>query len=154
MPPYTHEWLCQEIVEGAQDAIIFADRDGVIHLWNSGAEALFGHRPEEALGKTLDLIIPEGLRARHWEGYRRAIETGVTRFGREILAVPGLRKDGTRVSLEFTILLLRDPSGQLLGAAALVRDVTARWLREKGMKERIAELEAKLENPSQSAPKG
>jgi PAS domain S-box-containing protein len=154
MPTYPHEWLCREIVEDAQDAIIFADRDGVIHLWNSGAEALFGYKPEEALGRTLDLIIPEGLRPRHWEGYRRAMETGATRYGREILAVPGLRKDGTRISLEFTIVLLCDPTGQVLGAAALVRDVTARWLREKGMKERIAELEAKLGNPSKLAPKG
>jgi PAS domain S-box-containing protein len=71
MVNYTHESLCQKIVEGAPDAIIFADPEGVIQLWNVGAEAIFGYRSEEALGQTLDIIIPERLRERHWQGYRR-----------------------------------------------------------------------------------
>ncbi len=124
MPTYTHEWLCREIVEGTQDGIIFADRDGIIHLWNSGAEAMFGYRAEEALGKSLDLIIPERLRGRHWEGYRNVMATGLTRYGREVLAVPALRKDGARISIEFTILLLRNGTDGLVGAAAVIRDVT------------------------------
>lgn len=144
MATYTQDWLYRRIVEEAQDAIIFADRDGVIRLWNSGAEALFGYRAPEALGQTLDLIIPRGLRARHWQGYRRVMATGVTRYGRELLAVPAVRKDGSRVSLEFSIALLRDEQGQLLGAAAILRDVTARWQQEKALKERLAELEAKV----------
>jgi len=146
MLTYTHEWLCRQIVENAQDAVIFADRDGMIRLWNAGAEAMFGYRAEEAVGQALDLIIPERLRGQHWEGYRKVMATGVTRYGREVLAVPATRKDGTRISLEFTIVLLRNETGELLGAAAIIRDVTARWQQEKALKERLAALEAKVEH--------
>ena len=140
----THAWVCQQIVEHAQDAMIFADRDGVIRLWNAGAEAIFGYRAEEAVGRTLDLIIPAPLRARHWAGYRQVMATGVTRYGREVLAVPALRKDGTRLSLEFTIILLRDAAGDLLGPAAIIRDVTARRHSHKAFKERLAAQEAQV----------
>ncbi len=147
MPKNPDDWLCGQIVQHAQDAIVFADRDGMIRLWNAGAEAMFGYRTEEAVGQTLDLIIPERLRTRHWEGYRKVMATGVTRYGREVLKVPGIRKDGSRVSLEFTVILLRDETGHLLGPAAIIRDVTARWEQEKAMKERLAALEAKVETP-------
>lgn len=143
MPTKSRQWLCQQIVGDVQDAIIFADREGRIQLWNSGAEALFGYRAEEALGQTLDLIIPERLRDRHWEGYRTAMATGKTRYGRDLLKVPGVRKDGTRISLEFSVSLLRDETGELLGPVAVLRDVTARWEQEKAIKERLAALEAK-----------
>jgi len=143
MTTYTHEWLCQQIVESTQEAIIFADRDGKIRLWNAGAEALFGYQAEEAMGQGLDLIIPERLRGRHWEGYHKVMGTGVTRYGKELLAVPAVRKDGTRISLEFSVVLLRDEAGEPLGIAALIRDVTARWQQEKALKERLAALEAK-----------
>jgi PAS domain S-box-containing protein len=144
MQTYTDEWLCQQIVEGTQEAIIFADRDGIVRLWNGGAEVMFGYQAEEAVGQTLDLIIPERLRERHWEGYRKVMETGVTRYGREVLAVPALRKDGTRISLEFTIVMLRNDRGELIGTAALLRDVTTRWQQEKTQKERVAELQAEV----------
>lgn len=121
----THDELCRHIVEGTQDAIIFADREGVVQLWNSGAETIFGYRAEEVVGQTLDLIIPERLRGRHWEGYRKVMATGVTQHGRELLAVPALRKDGTRISIEFTIVMLRDGTEGVVGTAALIRDVTA-----------------------------
>jgi len=145
MTERTPEQLFRQIVEGAQDAIIFADTEGRIRLWNAGAEAIFGYRADEALGQSLDLIIPEKLRARHWAGYHEVMRTGVTRYGRELLAVPGLRKDGARISLEFSITLLRDETGTVLGAAAVLRDVTARWQQEKALKERLAALEARLE---------
>jgi len=141
MREYNDEWLCREIVYGTQDAIIFADRDGFIVLWNSGAENIFGYSAQEALGQTLDLIIPEKMRARHWDGYRKVMEGGSTRYGQELLAVPATRKDGGRISIEFSILLLRSSIGVILGAAAIIRDVTARWQREKELKERLAALE-------------
>jgi PAS domain S-box-containing protein len=131
MQEYTNEWLCRQIVDEAQDAIIFANRDGQIELWNSGAESIFGYSAEEATGQSLDLIIPEKLRTRHWEGYRRVMATGSTRYGREFLAVPAIRKDGARISVEFTMVLVRSSDGELLGSAAIVRDVTARWQKEK-----------------------
>jgi PAS domain S-box-containing protein len=139
----TEAWLCREIVAAAGDAIVFADGSGVIRLWNAAAEAMFGHSAEEAIGQTLDLIIPERLRERHWEGYRTVMETGTTRYGREILAVPALRKDGSRISVEFSIALLRNDRGEIAGPAAIMRDVTARWNEEKKLKERLASLETK-----------
>jgi PAS domain S-box-containing protein len=141
MATFPHEWLCQQIVDHAQDAIIFADREGIIRLWNAGAETLFGYRAAEALGHSLDLIIPERLRARHWEGYRRVIATGVTHYDRRLLAVPALRKDGTQISLEFTVMVVQEPSGEVHGIAAVLRDVTERWQRDKAMQARLAALE-------------
>lgn len=135
------EWLYKSIVENAPDAMIFADKEGIIRLWNAGAEAMFGHTAAEAVGKTLDIIIPENLRARHWEGYKHTMATGETKYGKDLLAVPGVRKDGSRISLEFSIMLLRDEGGQPLGPAAILRDVTARWKKEKELKERLAALE-------------
>jgi PAS domain S-box-containing protein len=136
-----HERLCSEIVDNAPEAVIYADREGIIRLWNAGAVAMFGYSAEEALGKSLDIIIPENLRARHWEGYNRTMATGESKYGKDLLAVPGIRKDGTRISLEFSILLLRDEGGKLMGPAAIFRDVTARWKKDKEIKDRLAALE-------------
>lgn len=119
--------IYQQIIEGTGDAIIAADANGVITLWNAGAATMFGFTEGEALGKTLDLIIPEKQRARHWEGYDRVIATGETKYSTSLLAVPALRKDGTRVSVEFTIVTLRDAAGAVTGFAAVMRDMTARW---------------------------
>jgi len=148
---FTHELLCQQIVEETPLAIIFADGGGVIRLWNSGAEAMFGYKAEEALGKSLDLIVPERHRERHWEGYRRVIATGVTKYGRDLLAVPALTKDGRRISIEFSIALLRAPSGEVQGAAAILLEVTKRWEQQKELRQRLAALEAKLEQAGKSA---
>jgi PAS domain S-box-containing protein len=143
MATYDHEWLCQRIVEDAPDVIIFADREGVIRLWNAGAQAVFGYQPEEALGQTLDLIVPERLRERHWKGFRRVMATGVTRYGPgELLAVPAIGKDRERISVEFSIVMLRDAAGELLGIAAILRDVTQRWQEQQQLRKRLAALEA------------
>ena len=136
-----HEWLCQYIVDHTQDAIIFADRAGIIRLWNAGAEAIFGYTAAEALGHSLDLIIPERLRARHWEGYHRVSATGITHYDRRLLAVPAIRKDGTQISLEFTVVIVHEPTGEVLGIAAVLREVTERWQRDKAIQARLAALE-------------
>ena len=148
---YSHEWLCQRVVEDSQMAIIFADRDGVIHFWNSGAEAMFGYPAKEAMGQTLDLIVPERQRSRHWEGYHKVMATGITKYGRELLAVPALTKDGRRISIEFSIVLLRAPAGELLGAAAIMQDVTTRWQQQKELRARLEALQAKSEQAANSA---
>lgn len=137
----THEWLYQRIVEESADAIIFADKEGVIRFWNAGATAMFGYTEEEAAEQTLDLIIPERLRGRHWDGYHHAMSAGVSRYCREVLVVPATRKDGSQISLEFTISLLHDEDGQLIGAAAILRDVTARWHETKALKKHLAAAE-------------
>ena len=144
MTDFSHEWLCRRLVEDSRDAVIFADRAGIIRLWNAGAAEMFGYGPAEALGQPLDLIIPENLRARHNEGYRRVMAEGVSKYAKDLLAVPGLTKDGRRISLEFTITLVRDEPGQILGAAAIIRDVTARWQRDQELKKRLAALEAQV----------
>ena len=136
--------LEQRIVAAAQDAIIYADRAGSIRLWNASAAILFGYTPEEALGQSLDLIIPERLRQRHWDGYHRVMATGETKYGRELLAVPGVRKDGTRISLEFSIAMLRDEAGNVLGIAAILRDVSERFEHDRALRAQLTELEAQL----------
>ncbi len=126
--PRSLPWnLCDRIVSDSPDAVIVADADGVIRLWNGGAERLFGYSASAALGGSLDLIIPEKLRARHWAGYRQVVSTGQTHYGHELLRVPGVRADGRRISLEFSISILRDETGAVSGFAAILRDVTERW---------------------------
>jgi PAS domain S-box-containing protein len=137
------EWLCRRIVEESQVGILYADREGLIRLWNAGAEAIFGYRADEVLGKSMDLIIPEKQRPRHWEGWGHVMETGVTRYGSQVLAVPATRKDGARISIEFNVLLVRAPSGEILGAAATIQDVTVRWQQQKELRSRLAALEAR-----------
>ncbi|MBW1980756.1 MAG: PAS domain S-box protein [Deltaproteobacteria bacterium] len=136
--------LYQQIVVEAADAIIFADKTGIIELWNSAAESIFGYSAKKALGNSLDLIIPEKLRQRHWQGYRQAMASGQSTYGKDLLAVPAVRCDGSRISIEFTIALLADEAGKPIGTAALIRDVTARWQKEKELLSRLAELEGKL----------
>jgi PAS domain S-box-containing protein len=140
----TYQWLSESIVEQVPLAIIFGDREGIVRLWNAGAEAMFGWSADEALGKSMDMIIPEKHRARHWEGYDRVMATGTTKYGKSVLAVPALTKDGRRISVEFNVALLKDAAGRVLGAAACIQDVTARWERDKELRVRLAELEAKL----------
>lgn len=139
----SHEWLCQRIVEDSPVGIMFADAEGIIRFWNTGSERIFGFSAQEAVGQSMDIIVPERHRERHWEGFNRVMQTGVTKYGTNVLAVPALTKDGRRVSIEFNVLLLRSESGQILGAAAMISDVTARWEREKELRARIAALEAK-----------
>jgi PAS domain S-box-containing protein len=140
-PAAFRDWLCRRLVGESRDAIIFADKDGLIRLWNAGAEAMFGYRAAEMEGQGLDLIIPEALRARHNEGFRRVMAKGESRYAADLLAVPGLRRDGARISLEFTITLIKDDEGKVLGAAAIIRDVSIRWQRDQELKKRLAALE-------------
>jgi PAS domain S-box-containing protein len=127
------------LAHDAPDAIIYADAEGVIRFWNRAAERLFGFSAGEALGNTLDIIIPESLRNRHWAGYRHMVQSGKSRYGAgDVLAVPALRKDGARRSVEFTILPFRDREGRTLGMAATVRDVTKRFAENKALREAAA----------------
>lgn len=135
------EWLENFIISASSDAIMFADQEGVIRLWNSGAERMFGFTAGEALGQSLDLIIPENLRGRHWDGYARVMTSGSSRYSADLLSAPAVRKDGTRLSTEFSMVMVKNEAGEMLGVAAIIRDVSARWQREKELKERIKTLE-------------
>jgi PAS domain S-box-containing protein len=127
------------IVSASADAVVAADRSGIIRLWNPGAERIFGHRAGEAVGQSLDLIIPERLRTAHWEGWRRVVETGRSRYGDgDLLSVPAIHKDGERISVEFTIVPLKDEIGRMVGMAALMRDVTKRFEEMKALRRQLA----------------
>ena len=137
--------ILKQIFAGSSDAVIFADGEGKIRLWNGGAERIFGYAESEALGSTLDLIVPERFRDRHWEGYHRVVETGETQYGDRLLSVPGIRRDGSRISLEFTVSLIKTDEGEVEGVAAIMRDATEGWQRERELKRRVEELERTLE---------
>jgi PAS domain S-box-containing protein len=132
--------LGDALLATASDAIIATDRGGAITFWNPGAERIFGFTSPEAVGQSLDLIIPDNLKARHWTGYRRVMETGESRYGHgDLLSVPGLTRDGRRISVEFTIVILRDDQDRPAGTAAILRDVTERFEETRQLKRELAD---------------
>jgi PAS domain S-box-containing protein len=135
----------EAFIQGAGDAIVAAGPDGSILFWNRAAERMFGHTEQDALGQSLDLIIPERLRGRHWEGYRKVMQTGETRYGTDVLRVPAVHKDGRRLSIAFTVALLFSPRHEVQAIVAIIRDETSRWEEERALRQRVAELEAKTE---------
>ena len=135
-------WLARAVVNEAAEAIVVTDPDGIIRLWNNGAVRVFGYSAAEAVGQNLDLIIPEKLRQRHWKGYRQTMATGSTRYGDKLLSVPATHRDGHRLSIEFSVALLRDEAGRIVGISAIMRDVTDRRDAEKALRARMAELES------------
>jgi PAS domain S-box-containing protein len=137
---FDREAFCRSFADAAPDAIVFADSAGLIRFWNAAATRLFGYTEDEALGQSLDLIIPEKQRARHWEGYREVMRTSRSRYGSgDILAVPALRKDGQRISVEFTVLPVRGPDGAMTGIAAILRDVTTRFTELQTLRRQLAD---------------
>jgi PAS domain S-box-containing protein len=133
--------FAETLIANMPDAVVYSDRDGTIRYWNGGAVRLFGHATEEAVGQSLDLIVPEGLRARHWDGYHETIRTGRTRYGDgQLLSVPAMRKDGRRISVAFTIVPFIDDKGALTGIAAIMRDVTAQFEETRALRKEIAAL--------------
>jgi PAS domain S-box-containing protein len=135
----------KQLIEVIGDAVVISDASGAITLWNPAAERMFGFTPEEALGNSLDLIIPERLRGRHWEGYEKTMATGQTRYGHDVLKVPAVHKDGRTLSIAFTVALLHTPGlePKVTGIVAVIRDETTRFAQERDLRKRLAELEAK-----------
>jgi PAS domain S-box-containing protein len=130
--------FAERLVSGMSDAIVYADAEGVIRVWNRGATRVFGFAEAEAVGHSLDIIIPENLRERHWQGYRATMRTGQSRYGDgQILSVPAVRKDGTRVSVEFTIVPFSDDAGRMIGIAAIMRDATARFEELRALRRQL-----------------
>lgn len=129
----------QAIVDGIADCVIYADREGTIRGWNEGATAVFGFAAEDALGKNLDLIVPEQFRERHWDGFGAAMERGATAGGREVRLTRGTHKEaGRRLYVEMSFAVVLDPDGAAVGAVAVARDVTERHLREREERRRQA----------------
>jgi PAS domain S-box-containing protein len=125
----------RRFVEGAPDGLLAVDREGVIRFWNAGCERIFGYVSAEAIGMSLDIIIPDRLRARHWQGFAETMRTGVTRYGAgELLSVPALRKDQTRISVEFSIIPFLGEDGTIAGLGAIMRDVTRQFEEMKALR--------------------
>jgi PAS domain S-box-containing protein len=131
----------KQLVEALSDAVIVADLSGAIRFWNPAAERLFGFTETEALGNSLDLIVPERFRERHWTGYNRAMATGQTRYAHDVLRVPAVHKDGRPLSIAFTVGLLHGPQGNVTGILAVIRDETARFAEDQNLRKRLTELE-------------
>jgi len=133
----------QQLVNAVGDAIVVCDANGAITFWNPAAERLFGFAEQEALGRSLDLIIPERQRQRHWDGYNKTMQTGQTRYGNDVLRVPALHKDGRTLSIAFTVAMLFSAEKTVTAIIAIIRDETARFSEERSLRKRLAELEAK-----------
>lgn len=125
--------------EPGPEAVIFADREGAIRYWGGGAEAVFGHRAPEALGESLDLIIPERFRQAHWQAYDRALATGKTKYDNRALTTRSMKKDGRTIYVDLRFVLVQDERGAVLGALATGRDCTARYLAERQQREQSAQ---------------
>jgi PAS domain S-box-containing protein len=138
-PQHTDQTLATLVRELA-DAVVIADIEGTITFWNDAATRLLGWSTDEAIGSSLDLIIPERLRTRHWAGYRETMATGHTTYGDRLLEVPALHRDGRTLSIAFTVTLVRDPDGgKPTGIAAVLRDDTERWEERRRLR---ADLQA------------
>ena len=138
----------EQLVAGAGDAIVVCDAAGAITLWNRAAERIFGFTPADALGPSLDLIIPPRQRDRHWEGYHKTMATAVTKYGADVLRVPALHKDGHTLSIAFTVTMLFSDDRKVTGIAAIVRDETKRFTEERELRKRLVEAEAKVKGVS------
>lgn len=132
----------EQLLKAIGDGVVVADAKGDIIFWNAAAERIFGFSEQEAIGKSLDLIIPERQRQRHWDGYHKTMDTGQTRYGHDLLRVPALHKEGRPLSIAFTVAMLYTPDHKVSAIVAIVRDETTRWTDERDMRKRIAELEA------------
>ena len=133
-----------QLVGAIGDAVIAADPQGAITLWNPAAERMFGHTPAEAMGKSLDLIVPQRQQQRHWDGYTKTMETGKTKYGNDVLRVPAVHKDGHTLSIAFTVALLHSPDGKVSAIVAVVRDESARFTEDRNVRKRLMELEAQV----------
>jgi PAS domain S-box-containing protein len=140
----TEEWLATAVVKESAEAIVVTDPAGIIRLWNGGAARIFGFSADEVTGQSLDVIIPEKLRERHWKGYFQTMATGHTRYGDKLLSVPATHRDGQRLSIEFSVALLRDDADQIVGISAVIREITERRNAERELRAKISELESRV----------
>jgi PAS domain S-box-containing protein len=138
----------KQLVDAVGDAIMASDASGAITLWNAASERMFGYTEAEALGQSLDLIIPQRQQQRHWDGYHKTMETGKTRYGNDVLRVPAVHKDGHSLSIAFTVALLHSPDGKVSAIVAVVRDETSRFTEERALRKRLMELESQLAKPA------
>ncbi|MBC7708514.1 MAG: PAS domain-containing protein [Rhizobacter sp.] len=141
-----------QLIAALGDAVVAADAEGAIVLWNPAAERLFGYTESEALGKSLDIITPLRFQQRHWDGYHRTMATGQTKYGHDLLKVPAVHKDGRALSIAFTVAMLFTADNKVSSIVAVIRDETSRFAEERNWKKRIMELEAQGVVPATAQP--
>ena len=132
------------LIHSMGDALMVCDATGAIVLWNPACERMFGFSAAEVLGQTMDMIIPERLRGRHWDGYHKTMASGITKYGTDLLKVPAVDKQGRAMSIAFTVSLLHGPDGKVSAIASVIRDETQRFSDERALKKRVTELESQL----------
>jgi PAS domain S-box-containing protein len=132
------------VVDAIGDALVVSDVEGKVIVWNAGAERLFGWSAQEALGQRMDMIVPERLRQRHWDGYDKSMQTGHTKYAHDVLRVPAVDKLGRAMSIAFTVFMLFGPDGKPSACGSVIRDETDRFAQDRAQRKRIAELEAQL----------
>ena len=135
--------LSNDILQSMPEALVFADLQGIIQRWNPGAENVFGFTSAEAVGQSLDLIIPERMRKAHWEGFNKAIERGGTLPGRTSAITRAIHKSGDPFYVDMSFAMVKDQAGKLIGAMAVARDATKRFQEEKELRRQLAELALK-----------
>ncbi len=141
----------KQLLEAIGDAIVASDPSGAITLWNPAAQRMFGYTESEALGQSLNIIIPQRQQQRHWDGYQKTMATGQTKYGNDVLRVPAVHKDGHTLSIAFTVALLYTPDKKVSAIVAVIRDETTRFAEERSLRKRLMELESQLA-PQASAP--
>jgi PAS domain S-box-containing protein len=132
------------LVQAVGDAVMACDASGAITLWNPSCERMFGFTPQDAMGKSLDIIIPQRQQQRHWDGYHQTMKTGITKYGNDVLRVPAVHKDGHTLSIAFTVSMLHTPDGKVSQIVAVVRDESARFAEDRNLRKRLMELESQL----------
>jgi PAS domain S-box-containing protein len=123
---------------------VVCDVQGSILVWNNGAARIFGWTAAEALGQRMDMIVPERLRKRHWDGYDQSMRTGQTRYANDVLRVPAVDKAGKALSIAFTVFMLYGAEGEVTACGSVIRDETDRFLQDRALRQRVAELEGLL----------
>lgn len=134
----------QALVASVGDGIMAADASGAITLWNPACERMFGFTEADALGKSLDLIIPQRQQKPHWDGYHKTMATGITKYGNDVLRVPAVHKDGHTLSIAFTVSMLHYADGKVSAIVAVIRDESVRFAEDRLLRKRVMELEAQL----------
>jgi PAS domain S-box-containing protein len=131
------------LIADSPDAVVFADTEGRIVVWNAAAERIFGYTEAEALGQTLDIIVPERFRDAHWKGFDRALGEKATKYAGQTLPTRAQRKDGSQiyVELSFAIVVM---DGEAVGALATARDITERFERERDQRAKLRAAEEEL----------
>ncbi|EFP3679985.1 PAS domain S-box protein [Salmonella enterica] len=138
------EFSLQLFLKLVNEAVIISDSTGIITYCNPAAERLFGFTEHEAMGESLNIIIPEKHRQPHWVGYFETMRTGKTKYDATLLRVPAIKRDGSTISIAFSVVLLPGNNNIPPSIVAIIRDETTRFNEDRQLRKRLADLESQL----------